>query len=375
MKSALIYSDKFLKYNYGPTHPFKMIRLKLTRNLINDYRLFGDDSVQLEPTPAEIDEVMTFHSKDYLDVLRAIDDGAHPKDGMKYGLGYGDNPIFEGVYEGSMLVCGGSIMAARLVAAGEYDAVFNIAGGLHHAMWSRGAGFCYLNDPVIAIYELISMGKRVIYIDIDAHHGDGVQAAFYDSDKVMTISLHENGRYLFPGTGFVEDIGTGSGTGYSVNLSFLPYTTDDIYEGAFDSVVPKLVGSFGPDVIVVQLGADSLKDDPLSHFTLSNICFTSILRKIKGFGAPLVALGGGGYNVANVYRAWTLAYSVLCGQEPPDEIPAEFKAYAKDLGYPADSLRDASRTFTQDKKSDNLRFVKEEIQYLKKHLFPLHNIG
>jgi acetoin utilization protein AcuC len=375
MKTALIYSDKFLKYDYGPTHPFKMIRLKLTEELIKSYGLIDGDSLELEPVSAEDEDVLTFHTSDYLDILKGIDEGAHPSDVIGYGLGFGDNPIFKGIYEGSMLVSGGSLMAARLAASMEYDHVFNIAGGLHHAMRSRASGFCYLNDPAIAIFDLISSGKRVVYIDIDAHHGDGVQAAFYDTDKALTISFHENGRFLFPGTGFVEEMGTGEGEGYAVNVSFLPGTTDDIYEEAFDEIVPPLIESYNPDIIVAQLGADSLLNDPLSHFSLSNLCFGDIVKKMKGFKVPIVALGGGGYDVVNVYRAWTLVYSILSGRELPDELPQEFKKFAKDKGYPADFLRDGEKTLTDNKNSENWKFVKKEIEYLKKNLFPIHDIG
>ena len=241
-------------------------------------------------------------------------------------------------------------------------------------MRSRASGFCYLNDPVVAIYDIMGSGKRALYIDIDAHHGDGVQTAFYDSDKVMTISFHENGRFLFPGTGYVEDIGARAGKGYAVNINFLPFATDDIYEESFDEIVPKLIESFKPDVIVAQLGADSLKDDPLSHLCVTNLCFGNILKKLKGFKIPLVALGGGGYNVVNVYRAWTLAYSILCGKEIPDELPSDFKKYAKDRGYPARYVRDDIKTITKDKESHSLEFVRQEIKYLKENLFPIHGI-
>ncbi len=364
MKPAFIYSDNFLKYDYGHSHPFKMIRLKLTRELINASRLLGSDSLELTPQAATAEDVLRCHSQDYLDVLKSIDEAAPPDNLLKYGLGLGDNPAFKGVYEGSMLASGGSLMAARLVMSGEYSSVFNIAGGLHHAMHSRAAGFCYLNDPAIAIADAVYSGKRVAYIDIDAHHGDGVQAAFYHTDKVLTISFHESGRFLFPGTGYVEETGSGDGKGFSINMSFLPGTTDDIYEEAFDEIVPVAIDKFKPDLIVAQLGADSLKGDPLSHLELSIKSFGELVQKIRNFGVPLVALGGGGYDVTNVYRAWTLAYSVLCGKNIAMELPPDFRAFASDNGYPADVLYEPEKT-TSD--NDDLRkFVKAEIEYLKK---------
>ena len=201
MKAAFIYTPDFAIYDYGAGHPMKTIRLKLCFDLLDSYHIFEEKDVQLlKPLPATKEEVTLFHNEDYINALELEDASLF----HRFGLGFGDNPKFKGVYEWSMLSAGASIQAARIVTSGEASVAFNIAGGLHHAMPGKASGFCYINDPAVAIHDLLRQGKRVAYIDIDAHHGDGVQFGFYNTDKVLTISLHESGEFLFPGTGFVE---------------------------------------------------------------------------------------------------------------------------------------------------------------------------
>ena len=210
MKSAFIYTDAYLDYDYGPAHPLRIVRLKLTYDLINGYGLLDLPSVQFIPTiKAEEKDLAVFHSEEYLNILKQANEGHFTEDAFLYGLGPGDNPIFPGLLDWSLLVTGATLQAVDFVVSGKGEVAFNIAGGLHHAMRSRASGFCYINDPVIGMMQLLSWGKRVAYIDIDAHHGDGVQKAFYESSQVLTISLHETGCTLFPGTGFEYEIGEG----------------------------------------------------------------------------------------------------------------------------------------------------------------------
>jgi acetoin utilization protein AcuC len=228
------------------------------------------------------------------------------------------------MYGSESLKAGASLQAARMVASGEVDVAFSYAGGLHHAMAGYASGFCVFNDAAVAIRWLAKQGARVLYVDVDAHHGDGVQAAFYNSDQVMTISLHETGQYLFPGTGFVNEIGEGAGRGYSANVPLLPYTDDAAYLAAFDAVVPPLTEQFDPDVLVTQLGIDTHYQDPLTHLALTTHGYAAAVRAFHEMGLPWVALGGGGYNVRTVARAWTLAYGIMSEQHFPDEIPAPY---------------------------------------------------
>jgi acetoin utilization protein AcuC len=258
MKTAFLYSDDFAGYSYGPTHPLKPYRLKLTYELIDAYGLFSlPDAKVIKADMAQENDMLLFHEKDYIEALKAANNGELTPGAQSYGLGPGDNPVFDGVYDWSSLITGASLQAADLVARGECDIAFNIGGGLHHAMARRASGFCYLNDPVVAIMSLLKRGKRVAYIDIDAHHGDGVQEAFYATDRVLTISIHETGTILFPGTGFENETGKGEGEGYSVNIPMPPTADDELFLYAFDEIVPPLLNTFTPDFVVTQLGVDS----------------------------------------------------------------------------------------------------------------------
>lgn len=374
IKSTFIYSDELARYSYGPHHPMRPIRLKLTHDLIQAYGLFERPEVlKLEPEPASEEEVAQFHQPDYIAVLRGIDQGLIPPDAYRYGLGPGDNPIIPGVYRLSLLVTGGSLQAARSVHSGRVPVAFNVAGGLHHAMPDRASGFCYLDDPVIAIKELVKQGRRVIYLDVDVHHGDGVQAAFYDTDQVMTISLHEDGQFLFPGTGFVEEMGQGAGRGYSVNVPLYPNTDDETYLWAFDQVVPPLVQAFKPDILVTQLGVDTFVEDPLAHLRLTTHGFCQILQRIKSLGIPWVALGGGGYHLANVARAWTLAYALMNDIELPDEVPPECLEQLQQHGLRGKWLRDPEPTKLVQ--HHVRQFAERQVKTIHHRIFPLHGLA
>jgi acetoin utilization protein AcuC len=278
MRTALIHSDEWRRFDYGPEHPLRMERLELTWGLMQAYGLAALPGAQvLTPEPAPLEVVTRFHGRDYIEILRATSAGDWVPHAARYGLGPGDNPIFPGLWEAAQLVAGGSILAAGLVAEGQADRAFHFAGGLHHAMPDRASGFCYVNDAVLAIMRLRERGWRVAYVDIDAHHGDGVQYAFYRDPNVLTISTHERGDRLFPGTGFVVELGEGDGLGFSVNLPLQPFTDDEVYQPAFEAVVPPLLSAFEPDVVVLQLGIDSHRTDPLTHLCLTVQGFTKVV--------------------------------------------------------------------------------------------------
>jgi acetoin utilization protein AcuC len=371
MKTGFIYTDAYLNYDYGPTHPLKIIRLELTSELIRAYGLLDLPAVQTIITrPAEEEDLAIFHSRDYLDILKQANNGRVQGNAYSYGLGPGDNPIFPGLYDWSLLVTGATLQAVDFVAKGEGAIAFNIAGGLHHAMRSRASGFCYVNDPVIGILKLLGQGKRVAYIDIDAHHADGVQAAFYGTNRVLTISLHETGYALFPGTGFEYEIGEGEGEGYAVNLPFPPYTDDEVYVWVFEEIVPPLIHAFRPDVVVTQLGVDSFYNDPLTNLQLSMIGFEKVVRRIKELAPRWIALGGGGYDVSNVARAWTLAWSVMNGIELSDELPKSYLEKAEKVGIYEKELRGKPDSFLKSKNQDIRTEVERIVDYLKKAVLP-----
>ena len=370
MKKAFVYTDAYLDYDYGPTHPLKVIRLKLTYELIRAYGLLPLPSVQfLAAKKADDEDLALFHSREYLDLLRRASEG-RIRDAYPYGLGPGDNPVFRGLYDWSLLVTGSTVQACDFVAGEERAIAFNIAGGLHHAQRSRASGFCYVNDPVIGILRLLGKGKRVAYVDIDAHHADGVQAAFYETDQVLTISLHESGRTLYPGTGFEDEIGTGKGEGYCVNIPFLPFTDDETYLWAFDEIVPPLIDGFAPDVVMTQLGVDTFYNDPLTKLNLTILGYEKIIRRVKSFASRWVALGGGGYDVSNVARAWTLAWAVMNGVELNNTLPEEYIGKGARLGIYDRELRGSSRPPLYSNREVIRKETERVVNYIKETVFP-----
>ena len=372
MKTAFIYTDAYGAYDYGPTHPLRIIRLQLAYELTRTYGLLALPHVQFIPArKADEEDLAAFHSRAYLNILKEANEGHLPADAYACGLGAGDNPVFKGLYDWSLWVTGATIQAVRFVANGEGEVAFNIAGGLHHAMRSRASGFCYINDPVIGILKLLEMGKRVAYIDIDAHHGDGVQAAFYQTNKVLTVSLHETGHTLFPGTGFEYEIGEGEGKGYSVNLPFPPSTDDEVYVWAFEEIVPPLVQGFRPDVVVSQLGVDTFFNDPLTNLHLTISGFEKIVRRIKSLAPHWVALGGGGYDVSNVARAWALAWAIMNGVELNEKLPEVYVGKAGGYGIHEEKLRSGAEPPSSCQRGENRREAERVVNYIKEKVFPI----
>lgn len=372
MKTAFLYTDRYGDYDYGPTHPLKLIRQGLTQDLIRAYGLLGLPSVQVVAMEeATEEEIRTFHTRDYLDALRKANEGRPFPNAGKYGFGFGDNPIFSGVYDLARTASGGSIQAAELVGSGEVAVAFNIAGGLHHALPDRASGFCYINDPALAIHYLVAQGKRVAYVDIDAHHGDGVQYAFYDTDRVLTISLHESGRFLFPGTGFETEAGEGAGEGYAVNVPLSPHAGDAAFVWAFEEVVPPLINAYRPDVLVTQLGVDTFRSDPITHLGVTTEGFCRMVERFRTFELPWVALGGGGYDVANVARGWTLAWALMNDAEVPNDLPTEYVEEAERLGVHGRTLRDAPGA----EETGGMEEARRSVEILKNSVFPIVGAG
>jgi len=320
-------------HGHGVQHPLKPERLQRTFELLQEYGAFDAPNVQvIAPPPATAEELALVHTPDYIEAVRVLSGGGTWTDtreyisAQRYGFGSGDNPIFDAMYETESLKAGSSLTGARLLIEGKCDVAFSYGGGLHHAMASMASGFCVFNDPAVAIQWMVDQGLRVAYVDVDVHHGDGVEAAFYHTDRVLTISLHQDGRTLFPGTGFVHDIGTGDGEGYAVNVPLPPYTDDTAYLWAFHEVVPPLLERFGADVVVSQFGVDTHYQDPLAHLALTTAGHTALFEAFAALAPRWLALGGGGYNIDVVPRSWTLAFGVMAGQTFPDELPPHYRA-------------------------------------------------
>ena len=370
---AFVYDDALARHQLRNDHPMRPVRLQYTYELLQAYGAFDlAASAMTTPREATEEELRWLHGVEYISAVRSFSLGLAGYDPRRYNFSAGgDNPTYPGMYDAAALSTGASLAAAELVAGGKVDAAFSISGGLHHAAPDHASGFCVFNDPALAIHYLLRRGLRVAYVDIDAHHGDGVQQAFYEDDRVLTISVHESGQYLFPGTGFVQELGAGRGAGYSVNLPLYPYTGDEVYLEAFHAVVPPLLRAFAPDVLVTQLGIDSYHTDPLTHLQMTTRGFVEAVSAFAQMGIPWLALGGGGYDVMAVARAWTLAYGVMLGAEWPDAIPGSFARK-----YGVATLGDSTTPEApQSVLRDARRYAEERVEEVKEKVFPLHGLG
>ncbi|MFQ5942634.1 MAG: acetoin utilization protein AcuC [Anaerolineales bacterium] len=346
-KAVVLYSPDLWQYGHGPQHPMKPERLKRTFELLDWAGALRADNVRVvEPRMATKNELALFHTPEYIEITQQLSNGEQNLPAENYGYGPGDNPVFLGMYDSEGLKAGSSLQAAQLLHEGECDVAFSFGGGLHHGGPGFASGFCVFNDCAVAIQWLINQGLRVAYVDIDVHHGDGVQNAFYQTDRVLTISLHQDGRTLFPGTGFTDEIGEGEGFGYSVNIPLPPLTYDEAYLRAFKELVPPLLARFEPDIVVTQLGADTHYTDPLASLALTTNGQQALYRLLGEMASKWLALGGGGYAIDVVPRSWALAFGEMSGQELPKSLPKAYRTayggrYLRDQQGP--DLNDAIR--------------------------------
>ena len=370
-RTALIYSPLFGNFNYGDDHPFKLQRNHLAYDLMAAYGLLELPQMEIRGCRAASEELLlSFHDPAYIARLKEFSTSDVPRADFRFGLGDADCPVFKGLYECAALGAGATFEAVRLVEEEQFDIAFNLTGGWHHAHRAKASGFSYLNDAVIAINWLVARGRRVLYLDLDAHHGDGVQEAYYDTDQVMTISLHESGIYFYPGTGFEDEIGEGRGRGYSVNVPLLAHADDAIYLKAFDEVAYPLIAGFNPDIIVTQIGVDTFRTDPLTNLEITTHSYCEILTKIKRLKIPWVALGGGGYDLMNTARAWTLAWAIMNNVELNPRLPPVFIDKIEPLGYQNRILLDAMHWADEDERAVALAAVEKSIARIKKTVFP-----
>ncbi len=341
---AVVWDDAFLTYNFGPTHPLSPLRMRLTMDLMEQMGLLDLDGVQrITPKPADDELISTVHDPHYIEAVREASLGGPGS--PPHGLGLDDNPCFRGMHEAAAWVVGGTVAAAQSVWQGHHDHAVMLGGGLHHAMPDRAEGFCIYNDLAAAITWLLDNGaQRVAYIDVDVHHGDGVERMFWNDPRVLTISLHESGATLFPGTGWPDDIGGPDALGTAVNCALPAETGDHGWRRALHAVVPELLRSFAPDVVVSQHGCDGHRSDPLGHMEMTvegqTALAADIHRWIHEFTINRwVATGGGGYSIADaVPRAWTsVAAEVLSvAVDPRTPLPTSWRdKVAQITGDPA----------------------------------------
>jgi acetoin utilization protein AcuC len=337
--AAVEWDDALTRYDFGPGHPLAPVRVALTMALAGDLGVLSAPSVTVfSPPPATDAELATVHDDDYIAAVRQAGRTLLPD--PRFGLGTADDPVFEGMHEASALVAGATLAAAQAVWSGSALHGVNIAGGLHHAMRRNASGFCVYNDPAIAIKWLLAAGaERVGYVDVDVHHGDGVQAAFYDDPRVLTISLHEHPATLFPGTGLPGDTGEGPGAGYAVNVALPAGTGDAGWLRAFDAVVPPLLRAFKPTVLVSQHGCDTHRLDPLAHLELTidaqrfaQIALHDLAHELCD--GKWLLTGGGGYALVQVVpRTWTHLLAIAAGTpvDPQIETPGSWRELARSL--------------------------------------------
>ena len=343
---TVVWDDALKAYDFGPGHPLAPIRVQLAMRLATDFGLLTAPRVSVH-TPVEaasLADLLRVHDADYIAAVERASNDVRAVDEYR-GLGTSDDPVFAGMHAASALVGGATLAAARAVHAGTAQHAVNIAGGLHHAMPDRASGFCIYNDIGIAIAWLLAQGyRRIAYIDVDVHHGDGVQAMFYDDPRVLTISIHEDPRTLFPGTGFPWESGGPGAQGTAINIALPAGTGDQGWLRAFHAIVPDALGAFDPQIIVSQHGCDSHFEDPLAHLTLSidgqRMSYEAIHRWAHRYAeGRWIAVGGGGYEWVNVVpRIWTHLIAEAAGApiSPESQTPESFRAYVSEsLGRPA----------------------------------------
>ena len=340
-RTGFVGKDALGAYNLGDEHPLSPTTRALAVDLIRAYGLLDrDDVIEIAPDVASDEDIEKVHAPAYVAAVRGYSDEpmlAATWEANNWGLGAGgDTPAFAGMHQAAAELCGASMTAALAVWNGDVDQVFSPGGGLHHAFANRAAGFCIYNDPAVAIRAMLDAGaERVAYVDVDVHHGDGTQWIFYDDPRVLTCSVHESGKYLFPGTGGLSETGAGAGEGYSINIPLPALAGEVPYLRAVDEVIAPAVRAFRPDVVVTQNGVDPHHADPLAHLQITMDTFPKLWRSLHDLafdaaGGKWVALGGGGYNVDVLPRAWALLFAEMVGAGLPDELPAVWLAAAEE---------------------------------------------
>jgi acetoin utilization protein AcuC len=385
---VLPWDERLVGYDFGAGHPLNPVRVDLTVRLARALGLLDLPNVAVEvPEPADDERLATVHDPAYVAaVRRAGSDPAHA-DGT-HGLGTPDTPAFAGMHEASALVAGATLAAARAVWTGRAEHAVSVAGGLHHAMPDAASGFCVYNDPALAIAWLLEAGAgRVAYVDVDVHHGDGVERTFWDDPRVLTVSLHESGRYLFPGTGSPQDCGGTGAEGGAVNVALPPGTSDAGWLRAFHAVVPPLLAEFRPDVLVTQHGCDSHVLDPLAHLALTvdaqRASYAALHDLAHRFaGGRWVATGGGGYELVDVVpRAWAHLIAEAAGRPVPPQtaVPEEWRAHVLErLGVPGPArMTDGATAGWRDWGDgfDPADPVDQAVLATQRAVFPAHGLG
>lgn len=374
-KLAFILPPDAERLSYPPDCPFKSQRAVLTRNKLRSLGLFAwDGKEEVAPAVASLEDLAVFHSEQYLRELLKASSGDLTVEGLHMGLGGPDTPVFHDAFGYGAWACGSALKAAEMLLGREVDVAFSLMGGFHHAMAEKAAGFCYLNDVVLACERLASAGKRVAYVDVDAHHGDGVQEAFYSRPDVLTISVHETGHTLFPWGGFETEIGEGEGLGCNVNVPMPAGTYDAAFLEAFERVVLPVLGAYGPEVIVLELGMDILAGDPLTHMHMTNNVVVDVLKGLLGLQTPLLIAGGGGYHVENTVRGWALAWRTCSGDGDDDAFSLGLGGVMLGSSEWAGGLRDREMPVTPQQRQAVEPELQATLRRIMDLIFPIYGL-
>jgi acetoin utilization protein AcuC len=356
--SIIIYSGRFGDFSYGKNHPFDPSRARFALQLIRQQEFLNEPWMRVEePKLVTKARLMESHDPDYIDAMESVSSGKWKDEYLKFGFGTDDCPIFRGLFDYVLLYTSSTITGVDMLIEENANVVFNPLGGFHHASRSAAEGFSYVNDAIVAIDMLLARGHRVAYIDIDAHHGNGVQNAYYRDDRILTISLHESGKTLYPWSGFEDEIGEEIGKGFNINIPLPEETDDEAYKNVFTRVVVPAVKEFSPSVVVAVIGADTHRTDPLTHLSLSNNAMVSVMTQIRDFSHHLLLLGGGGYDMRATSRAWARMWATANRIDSlPDYLLMVGGSFMGGSGISGADIVDLNYQVTGEKKE---RIVKE----------------
>jgi len=375
--SVFVYSDELAWFDFGADHYFKPERAAKTYELCNRYGVMNHGWMKILNPKRPDDSLLTvFHEEQYIRLLEKASKGEFSLEILERGIGTQDNPILPGIFDWALKVTGGTVEAINHILNGEALVAFNPLGGFHHARRGAAEGFCYVNDIVIAIKDAQKKypGKKIAYIDIDAHHGNGVQEAFYNDPSVLFLCLHETGKTLYPWSGSETETGEEDGRGFTVNIPLESGSDDEVFCFAFDEIIPPLLRHFSPDLIVAELGADMLISDPLTHLKLTNNGYIRAIKKVIELCPRILALGGGGYDLYRTARCWTLAWAALNNLEPVDEFAGLVGGMMFGPELEVGSLFDHPYVNAGESKDKAMIEARRVVEYLKNVVFPIHGI-
>ncbi len=371
--SIIIYSGRFNDYTYGKRHPFRPERARETMNLITEEGFLGEPWMRVEePHLIPKERLIESHDPAFINALEKANDGQWKEEYLQFGLGGDDTPVFEGMFDYILLYTSATLTGVNQIIKEDANVVFNLLGGFHHASRNHAEGFCYVNDIIIAIDTLLAHGLRVACIDIDAHHGNGVQDAYYKDDRVLTISLHETGKTLYPWSGFENEIGEGPGEGFNINVPLPSGTDDEAFEWCFDSLITYAVKRFAPNVVVVVAGADTHKNDPLTNLNLTNNGMMEAIRKIRDYCPHMLMLTAGGYDLRTTTKAWCRMWAAANRIDAlPDYLLTIGGHFMGEEGLPGAQMVDRAYRVSGKEKIEILEELERVVKYHEEHTIPI----